>query len=160
MLVFRARNRTNRLIDCPVMRQDCLSCPLSINNIPNTSLSVLRIPGMVINMVVKDTHLWHLGTLATARLSDQNQRLVIFQAIQNLIPIVSDGQAVTLRLQIQRLVGVEHKCTNVILGWGRVAFRGKRVVIWKFKNVNIKFCLVFQIFNCISFIIKPIFIKF
>lgn len=72
-----------------------------------------------------------MGALATAGLSDQDQRLVVLEGEEDVVPVVPDRQTVPLRLQVQRVMGVEHEGSYVILGGGSVSFRGEGIVIWK-----------------------------
>lgn len=78
-----------------------------------------------------NTYLWYLGALPTSCLSNQHQRLMVLQTEQDLVPVVANGQPVPLRLQVQRLIGVEDKGGDVVLGRGRIPFGRVRIVIWK-----------------------------
>lgn len=56
---------------------------------------------------------------------------MVLQTEQDLVPVVANGQPVPLRLQVQRLIGVEDKGGDVVLGRGRIPFGRVRIVIWK-----------------------------
>lgn len=72
------------------------------------------------------TNLRHLRALPAACLSDQDERLVLLQEVQEVAPVVEDGQALPLRLQTLRQVPVVDEAGR--LGEGVVSVEEARGV--------------------------------
>ena len=76
------------------------------------------------------TYLRYLCAFAGSGFTDQHERLVMLETVQNLVTVLAYREPFALRRKIQRLVGVEDERRYVIIRWCRVPFRGKRFVIY------------------------------
>lgn len=71
----------------------------------------------------------YLCAFAGSGFTDQHERLIVLETVQNLVTVLAYRQPFALRCKIKRLVGVEDERRYVIIRWCRVPFRCKRFVI-------------------------------
>lgn len=98
-------------------------------NALNSYVSNIHVRKFTVN-----TNLWHLRTFSATSFTHQYQRLILFQTIQNVIPVISYRKTFPLCFDCQRMVRVENKVCYVVVDWLSVSFWCKRIIIWNGKN--------------------------